>query len=98
MATQEYLMKLAEATEKEKPLPYETIDRLAVDCGMYVKRGGWDKKPGHPTTTTRWINVYTSYMGPFKLTPYGPSQFVVIWRDGYGKAEVQAELARYRHK
>lgn len=98
MGTLELLLKLADLTDKEKPVTYETIDELGNDAANWIKKGGWDRKAASAVTANRWIRQYISRLGPFKIANYGPSSFAVIWRDGYSRAEVVAELARFRRK
>lgn len=98
MATLELMMKLADSNEKDRPIPYETVEDLGNDAANWVKKGGWDRKAGSTVTAQRWARQYLSRFGPFKVGSFGPSSFIVTWRDGYSRGEVVAELARFRRK
>lgn len=98
MATLELMLKLADKSEKETPIPYETLESLGNDCANWVRRGGWDRKPASTVTCQRWAKQFLSRLGPFKPQNFGPAQFVVSWRDGFERAEVAGELARFRRK
>lgn len=98
MAALDWLRKLADQADRKKGVPYESIEDLGADCAQWVHRGGWDRKPGSTEAGARWAKQYLRASGYFASDPENPSQFVVVWRDGYARAEVETMLARYKRR
>jgi hypothetical protein len=92
------LMKqLADLSWEEKPVPYESLEDLGMDCANWVKKGRWDRKAAGVEAGTRWAKQYLSRFGPFKPETY-LTGFIVVWRKATSRDEVVEELARFRKK